>query len=41
MIKEYFDEPQKFKAVPVPKIPDGSPIGMDICEFKPEDNAYN
>jgi hypothetical protein len=33
MIKEYFDEPQKFKAVPVPKIPDGSPIGMDSCSF--------
>jgi len=33
MIKEYFDEPQKFKVVPVPKIPDGSPIGMDSCSF--------
>ncbi|MBT8323642.1 MAG: peptidase, partial [Eudoraea sp.] len=28
-IDHFFDEPDKFKVIPVPKIPDGSPIGMD------------
>lgn len=32
MINSYFKEPASFKTISVPKIPDGSPIGMD-CEF--------
>ena len=31
-IDSYFAEPTKFKALAVPKIPDGSPIGMD-CDY--------
>ena len=31
-IDNYFEEPSKFKAVIAPKIPDGSPIGMD-CDY--------
>ena len=31
-IDNYFAEPAKFKAIEVPKIPDGSPIGMD-CDY--------
>ena len=31
-IDNYFAEPSKFKAIAVPKIPDGSPIGMD-CDY--------
>ena len=28
-IDRFFDEPDEFQVIPVPKIPDGSPIGMD------------
>ncbi|QLG47135.1 zinc-dependent metalloprotease [Costertonia aggregata] len=28
-IKEFYNHPEHFKVIPVPKIPDGSPIGMD------------
>ncbi len=28
-IDRFFDEPDEFEVIPVPKIPDGSPIGMD------------
>jgi hypothetical protein len=31
-INSYFKEPNSFKTIAAPKIPDGSPIGMD-CEF--------
>ena len=31
-IDSYFAEPTKFKTLAVPKIPDGSPIGMD-CDY--------
>ena len=34
-IKRFTDEPDKFKMNSTPKIPDGSPIGMDICSFNP------
>ncbi|MGI9546946.1 MAG: zinc-dependent metalloprotease [Flavobacteriaceae bacterium] len=32
LINLYFKSPAKFKSIPVPKIPDGSPIGMD-CNY--------
>lgn len=35
MIKEFFDSPEKFKVMPSPKIPDGSPIGSDLCNYNP------
>ena len=28
-IDQFIDAPEKFKVIPTPKIPDGSPIGMD------------
>ena len=31
-IDAYFAEPSEFKTLAVPKIPDGSPIGMD-CDY--------
>ena len=33
MIKEFYEHPEKFKLKSAPKIPDGSPIGMGVCEF--------
>lgn len=30
-IKEFKEHPEKFKLEPAPRIPDGSPIGMDAC----------
>ncbi len=34
MIKEFNEHPEKFKLENSPKIPDGSPIGTDICTYK-------
>ena len=33
MIKELREHPEKFKIEPAPRIPDGSPIGMDQCGY--------
>lgn len=33
MIKEFYEHPEKFKIEVSPKIPDGSPIGSDICNY--------
>ena len=33
MIKEFYEHPEKFKLESAPKIPDGSPIGTDICNY--------
>ena len=33
MIDNYFKSPDKFKLNNAPKIPDGSPIGSDYCNF--------
>jgi hypothetical protein len=30
-IDQFMDEPEKFKVIPSPKIPDGSPIGSFQC----------
>lgn len=35
MIKEYFEHPEQYKLELSPKIPDGSPIGSDICNYNP------
>ncbi|MBO3117559.1 zinc-dependent metalloprotease [Winogradskyella sp. DF17] len=35
MIKEFFENQEKFKVIPSPKIPDGSPIGSDVCNYNP------
>lgn len=35
MIKEFYEHPEKFKLEASPKIPDGSPIGSDICNYIP------
>lgn len=35
MIKEFYEHPEKFKIELSPKIPDGSPIGSDICNYNP------
>ncbi|WP_299440764.1 zinc-dependent metalloprotease [uncultured Aquimarina sp.] len=32
-IQDFMTKPEKFKALPSPKIPDGSPIGSYRCEF--------
>ena len=32
-IKQFLKEPEKFEALPSPKIPDGSPIGSFECKF--------
>ena len=37
-ISTYLKDPEKFKSVEVPKIPDGSPIGTPSCYFHP--NAH-
>jgi hypothetical protein len=31
-IDNFMEEPSEFKLVPVPDIPDGSPIGMDCMD---------
>lgn len=33
LIREFKAKPEKFKLKPSPKIPDGSPIGSDICSY--------
>ena len=33
LIKEFKDSPDKFKLKASPKIPDGSPIGTDVCSY--------
>ena len=33
MIKEFHEHPEKFKLESSPKIPDGSPIGTDMCNY--------
>lgn len=33
MISEFRDHPEKFKLEPSPRIPDGSPIGTDDCNY--------
>ncbi|ARV08468.1 peptidase [Winogradskyella sp. PC-19] len=35
MINEFDKQPEKFKLEASPKIPDGSPIGSDICNYNP------
>ncbi len=32
-INDFIEKPEKFKVIPSPKIPDGSPIGSYRCEF--------
>jgi hypothetical protein len=34
MINEFYEHPEKFKIETSPKIPDGSPIGSDVCNYK-------
>jgi len=33
LIKRFNEEPEEFKLEVSPKIPDGSPIGSDICNY--------
>ncbi|MBC3846607.1 zinc-dependent metalloprotease [Winogradskyella echinorum] len=33
MINEFYKHPEKFKIEASPKIPDGSPIGSDVCNY--------
>jgi hypothetical protein len=33
IIKEFYEHPEKFKLEAAPKIPDGSPIGSDSCNY--------
>lgn len=33
MISEFRRQPEKFKLEPAPRIPDGSPIGTDACDY--------
>jgi len=33
IIKEYYEHPEKFKLEAAPKLPDGSPIGSDSCNY--------
>jgi len=33
MINEFREHPEKFKIENTPKIPDGSPIGSDLCNY--------
>jgi hypothetical protein len=35
VIEEFNEHPEKFKLEPSPKVPDGSPIGSDICNYNP------
>jgi hypothetical protein len=36
MTKEFYEHPEKFQLEASPKIPDGSPIGMDMCNYYPK-----
>ena len=36
LISQFKKEPAKFKSAEAPKIPDGSPIGTELCNYKPE-----
>ncbi len=31
-IKDFYEHPEQFKVIPTPKVPDGSPIGMDCFD---------
>ena len=33
LIREFREHPEKFKMENAPKIPDGSPIGSDFCNY--------
>lgn len=33
LIKRFNEEPEEFKLEASPKIPDGSPIGSDLCSY--------
>jgi hypothetical protein len=33
LIREFHEHPEKFKLKKSPKIPDGSPIGSDVCNY--------
>jgi hypothetical protein len=33
LIKRFNEEPEEFKLQTAPKIPDGSPIGSDMCSY--------
>ncbi len=33
MIKEFFEHPEKYRIESSPKIPDGSPIGSNVCNY--------
>ena len=35
LIRRFNEEPEKFKLKSAPKIPDGSPIGTDMCSYNP------
>jgi hypothetical protein len=35
IIQEFNEHPEKFELEPSPKIPDGSPIGSDVCDYSP------
>jgi hypothetical protein len=37
MIEKFKDEPEDFKLSAAPKIPDGSPIGVDTCSYNPNE----
>ncbi len=38
LLKQFNDDPEKFKIPAAPGIPDGSPIGSDICSHNPSNN---
>lgn len=38
IVKEFNEHPEKFKLENSPKIPDGSPIGSDICSYNSNSN---
>ncbi|WP_115462881.1 zinc-dependent metalloprotease [Winogradskyella aurantiaca] len=35
LINQFKEDPEDFKLMSSPKIPDGSPIGMDVCNYNP------
>ncbi|TJY33976.1 zinc-dependent metalloprotease [Pontimicrobium aquaticum] len=35
MMKQFSDNPKEFKLPSVPEVPDGSPIGSDMCNYNP------
>lgn len=37
LINKFFEKPEDFKIISSPKIPDGSPIGTDLCDFSLEE----